>query len=63
MGVELKGGEVIRASTAVISNASVWDTQRLLPEGAVSGSYKSDALDTPECDSFMHLHLGANPKP
>lgn len=39
-GVRLRGGrapggrpEVIRAAKAVVSNASVWDTQRLLPAG------------------------------
>lgn len=39
-GVRLRGNrapggrpEVIRAKKAVVSNASVWDTQRLLPEG------------------------------
>lgn len=37
-GVRLRGGgggrpEVIRARRAVVSNASVWDTMRLLPEG------------------------------
>lgn len=41
-GVRLRGNrapggrpEVIRARKAVVSNASVWDTQRLLPEGGV----------------------------
>ncbi|KAK3281303.1 hypothetical protein CYMTET_10900, partial [Cymbomonas tetramitiformis] len=49
-------GEVIR-SDIVISNASVWDTQRLLPEGALPGE-KQEKMETPECASFMHLHLG-----
>lgn len=33
-GVRLRGRKgAIRASRAVISNASVWDTAKLLPEG------------------------------
>jgi phytoene dehydrogenase-like protein len=28
-----RGGKVIRAKRAVISNASIWDTTKLLPEG------------------------------
>jgi phytoene dehydrogenase-like protein len=36
----------------------VWDTQRLLPAGALPASYRTQALATPECDSFLHLHLG-----
>lgn len=43
-GVRLRGRqqagaqpEVIRASKAVVSNASVWDTMRLLPQGAKLG--------------------------
>ena len=58
VGVQLKSGKQIRAATAVVSNASVWDTQRLLPAGALPASYRTKALATPECDSFLHLHLG-----
>jgi phytoene dehydrogenase-like protein len=29
-----RGGKIIRAKRAVISNASIWDTTKLLPEGA-----------------------------
>jgi hypothetical protein len=50
--------EVIRARRAVISNASVWDTQRLLPGGAAPPSWRKEALGTPMTGSFMHLHLG-----
>lgn len=34
-GVKLKDGPTIHARKAVVSNASVWDTQRLLPAGVV----------------------------
>lgn len=58
VGVELRGGDIIRANKAVVSNASVWDTLRLLPEDAVPESYRSKAEGTPANRSFMHLHLG-----
>lgn len=40
-----RGTEVIRALCGVVSNASVWDTQRLLPPGAapVEWVHKSEA--------------------
>ena len=58
VGVSLRGGKVIRARHAVVSNASVWDTIKLLPEGALPKSFREKRVSTPECDSFMHLHLG-----
>ncbi|NJK37422.1 MAG: NAD(P)/FAD-dependent oxidoreductase [Oscillatoriales cyanobacterium RM2_1_1] len=57
-GVILRSGEILRARTAVISNASIWDTLKLLPPGAVPPSFIQQRRSTPECDSFMHLHLG-----
>ncbi len=51
--------EVIRADKAVVSNASVWDTQRLLPPGAAPASWRQQAMTTPQTGSFVHLHLGA----
>ncbi|KXZ49671.1 hypothetical protein GPECTOR_20g528 [Gonium pectorale] len=50
--------EVIRARLGVVSNASVWDTQRLLPEGAAPPEWRRKAEATPALDSFVHLHLG-----
>jgi phytoene dehydrogenase-like protein len=58
IGVGLRGDKAIKASRAVISNASVWDTLKLLPEDALPKSYRQQQQQTPECDSFMHLHLG-----
>ncbi|WP_416670724.1 phytoene desaturase family protein [Egbenema bharatensis] len=58
IGVRLRNGDIIRARQAVISNASVWDTLKLLPEGAMPKSFLAKRQATPECDSFMHLHLG-----
>ena len=57
VGVRLRGGKEVRASRAVVSNASVWDTLKLLPEKAVPNRFRARQA-TPECDSFMHLHLG-----
>ncbi|MFN6562031.1 MAG: phytoene desaturase family protein [Nostoc sp. ChiSLP01] len=60
VGVRLGDRQEIRARKAVISNASVWDTLKLLPENAVSKHFRAQRQATPECDSFMHLHLGIN---
>ncbi|MBD2257630.1 NAD(P)/FAD-dependent oxidoreductase [Pseudanabaena sp. FACHB-2040] len=57
-GVRLRSGEVLRAQRAVVSNASTWDTLKLLPQDAVPKSFVEQRQSTPECESFMHLHLG-----
>ena len=58
-GVQLRRGKrKIRAKKAVISNASVWDTMRLMPEGAVPDSVREQKMKTPMTGSFVHLHLG-----
>lgn len=57
-GVRLRGGDVLRATAAVISNASIWDTLPLLPPGALPPAWAATAESTPQCDSFVHLHLG-----
>ncbi|MEL7314142.1 MAG: NAD(P)/FAD-dependent oxidoreductase [Cyanobacteria bacterium J06559_3] len=57
-GIRLKNGETIQARRAVVSNASVWDTLKLLPEKAVPHSFRQQRQATPACASFMHLHLG-----
>jgi phytoene dehydrogenase-like protein len=62
VGVKLRNGKTIKARKAVISNASVWDTLKLIPEGAIPLKYRQQRQATPECDSFMHLHLGINAK-
>ncbi|XP_035823892.1 carotenoid isomerase 1 isoform X1 [Zea mays] len=58
VGVKLQSGQVIRAKKAVVSNASMWDTLDLLPPDAVPKSYEDRVKATPQCESFMHLHLG-----
>ncbi|MDZ8051367.1 MAG: phytoene desaturase family protein [Aulosira sp. ZfuVER01] len=58
VGVRLRDRQEIRAQKAVISGTSVWDTLKLLPEKAIPQKYRNQRQATPECDSFMHLHLG-----
>ena len=58
VGVCLRNGKEIRANKAVVSNASIWDTLSLIPEGALPPSFIKERANTPECESFMHLHLG-----
>eukprot|EP00798_Chlamydomonas_sp_ICE-L_P031698 gene31698-6902_t len=57
-GVQLRGGGVITATKCVVSNASVWDTVKLLPEEDVPEQFRRTSLATPACPSFMHLHIG-----
>ncbi|MGD1850699.1 MAG: phytoene desaturase family protein, partial [Cyanophyceae cyanobacterium] len=58
VGVVLRGGQRVRATQAVVSNASVWDTLRLLPSNSVPEKFRRDRQAAPTCASFMHLHLG-----
>ncbi|HEY9700374.1 MAG TPA: NAD(P)/FAD-dependent oxidoreductase [Trichocoleus sp.] len=62
VGVRLRNGQILRAKRAIVSNASVWDTVKLLPEGAVPKRFLIQKQATPECDSFLHLHLGLDAK-
>ncbi|MFK8183073.1 MAG: phytoene desaturase family protein [Phormidesmis sp.] len=57
-GVRLRNGEMITARQAVISNASVWDTLKLMPVGSLPDKFVQKRQDMPTCESFMHLHLG-----
>jgi len=69
-GVVLKGGDVIKANHAVVSNAPVWALPKMLPEKYATkflglfemeqdtAGLKKKLGDTPQTDSFMHLHLG-----
>lgn len=58
VGVQLRDGKILRARRAVVSNASIWDTLKLIPAEAISHSFRQKRQATPPCDSFMHLHLG-----
>ncbi|KAK3011019.1 hypothetical protein RJ639_011923 [Escallonia herrerae] len=58
IGVKLRSGQFVRAKKAVVSNASMWDTLDLLPKEVIPKSYQNRIKMTPQCESFMHLHLG-----
>lgn len=58
LGVRLRSGEILEAQQAVVSNASIWDTLKLVPKGALPQRWLEQRQATPECESFMHLHLG-----
>ncbi|KAL4184021.1 hypothetical protein AMTRI_Chr11g157960 [Amborella trichopoda] len=57
-GVTLENGSFIRAKKAVVSNASMWDTLNLLPPDEIPKEFQERIKLTPQCDSFLHLHLG-----
>lgn len=40
----------------------LFETYRLIPEGAVDPKYIEESMDTPDTGSFMHLHLGVDGK-
>ncbi|CAL5378000.1 unnamed protein product [Camellia sinensis] len=50
------------AKKAVVSNASMWDTLDLLAKEVIPKSYQDRIKMTPQCESFMHLHLGFDAK-
>ena len=65
-GVVLRGGRVVRAKHAVVSNATIWDTvpssptatnspRRVYPNAA---DWKEDMAEIPALGSIMHLFLG-----
>jgi phytoene dehydrogenase-like protein len=62
-GVTLRNGSKIVAKEAVISNATVWDTLKILPPNAMESvkggdDWVKEVNETKTCASFMHLHLG-----
>jgi hypothetical protein len=46
--------EVIQARRGVISNASVWDTQKLLPAGVAPPEWKRRSMATPQVSHTQH---------
>lgn len=46
----------------MVSNASMWDTLNLLPKEAIPNPFQERIQKTPQCESFMHLHLGFDAK-
>lgn len=55
VGVRLRNGEELR-SRYVVSNASIWDTLKLVDD--FPKRFQAERQAIPMCDSFMHLHLG-----
>ena len=56
-------GKILRAKRAVISNASVWDTTKLLQQSpqcdsVLPAAVAATKMATPRTGSFVHLHLG-----
>ncbi|AFZ43673.1 FAD dependent oxidoreductase [Halothece sp. PCC 7418] len=60
VGVRLNNGETLHATEAVVSNASIWDTLKLLPDEKIPQRFRQEKESLPQCPSFMHLHLGIN---
>ena len=58
VGVQLRRGGRVMARQAVVSNASVWDTLYLLPEGSIPDRVREERRQIPRTDSFVHLHVG-----
>ena len=61
VGVALKGGRVLRASEAVVSNCDLKATFDLVKRGesaAFDEERDATLAATPLCKSFMHVHLG-----
>ena len=58
VGVRLVGGEELRSSRGVVSNASPWDTLTLLPPEALPRRWREQTEAIPACASFLHWHLG-----
>ena len=58
LGQGLDKSKTIRAKRAVISNASIWDTTKLLPDGAIPPEQREKQMNTPMTGSFVHLHIG-----
>jgi hypothetical protein len=54
--------QYVKARKAVVTNASMWDTVKLLPKDVLPAELKDRATTTPQCESFMHLHLGFDAK-
>lgn len=57
MGVCLADGTFIHARKAVVSNATVWDTAKLIPSETMLPDFKSYVDEIRVNASFMHLHL------
>lgn len=60
-GIRLrKGGRIVKANQAVVSNLSVWDLfgTGIVDKSAFPGDFVAERIATPVGKSFMHLHVG-----
>ena len=66
-GVRLADGRTLRATRAVVSNADMWSTRRLVPAAAAAPGGDAAPLvayldaqcaRVERCASFLHLHVG-----
>ena len=46
-GVRLRGGSTVRARKSVVSNASLWDTQRILPSHVITPKMQKESQASP----------------
>ena len=64
-GVETADGKIIKATKAVISNADLWSTRKMV-DAATAPALASELDDRikrlERCDSFLHLHVGIDAK-
>jgi len=59
-GVRIKGGRIVQAKKAVVSNLSVWDLygSGIVKKTNIPDSFLKERMATPIGKSFMHLHVG-----
>ena len=60
-GVRTKDGRTLRARRAVISNADLWSTRKLVDAAAcpeLAAQLDARIARVERCDSFLHLHVG-----
>lgn len=55
-------GRVIKARKAVVSNASAWDTMKIIPKEKLPGEWEKSVEKMPRNRSFMHAHIGFDAK-
>lgn len=57
-GVQLRNGKRIKAKKAVVSNAALWETAKLIKDENCLKEFRNREDLIPMNPSFMHLHLG-----
>jgi phytoene dehydrogenase-like protein len=53
-----RNGFKFDSGPSLYSGLSYWDTIKLLSQGTLPKQFREKRQATPECESFMHLHLG-----